>query len=149
MTAFLYLVFAAISTKLAALTGHASLPTDGSAGWLPTCPTLERLAEILEQYEDFVTYPRLMDRTSSSTARYQGDIRRRRRQLEFTGPILRSTACRAICADTPYLAHFDLDFEVPVGISDNHDRYAAMCEMDESSTRSGSWLPFRQADQRG
>jgi NADH-quinone oxidoreductase subunit D len=144
MTAFLYLVTIRdyIYEHLADATGArvtysygriGGLANDLPAGWL------ERLAEILVQYEDFVGRVHgLMDRN-----RIYIDRMRNVGVLTavdavnwgYTGPILRSTGVpRDLRKDTPYLAYAELDFEVPVGIKgDNYDRYfVRMREMDES-----------------
>jgi NADH-quinone oxidoreductase subunit D len=144
MTAFLYLVMIRdyIYEHLADVTGArvtysygriGGVARDLPAGWLG------RLAQILDQYEDFVgRIHGLVDRNrifidrmrdvgalSTAEAIHWG----------FTGPILRSTgAPRDLRKDTPYLAYAELDFDVPVGIKgDNYDRYyVRMREMDES-----------------
>ena len=144
MTPFLYLVMMRdyIYEHLAALTGArvtytygriGGLACDLPAGWL------ERLAWILDEYEDFTgRIHGLMDRNRIfidrtrnvgviSTADALG--------WGFTGPILRSTGvARDLRKDAPYLAYSELDFDVPVGINgDNYDRYfVRMREMDES-----------------
>lgn len=144
MTAFLYLMTIRdwIYEHLADLTGArvtysygriGGLAHDLPEGWL------ERLEEILDEYEEYVgRIHGLMDRNrifiertrdvgvmSTEDAIHWG----------FTGPILRSTgAARDLRRDTPYLAYPELDFEIPVGINgDNYDRYyVRMREMDES-----------------
>lgn len=144
MTAFLYLVTIRdyIYEHLADLTGArvtysygriGGLARDLPEGWL------ERLEQILGQFDDFV-------------GRVHGLVDRNRIFIErmrdvgvistadainwgYTGPILRSTgAPRDLRKDTPYLAYAELDFDVPVGIKgDNYDRYyVRMREMDES-----------------
>ena len=144
MTAFLYLVMIRdyIYEHLAALTGArvtytysriGGLALDLPAGWL------ERLDEILDQYEDFVgRIHGLMDRNRIfiDRTRNVGVISAADAiNWGFTGPILRSTGVpRDLRKDAPYLAYAELDFEVPVGINgDNYDRYyVRMREMDES-----------------
>ncbi|MBS0003447.1 MAG: NADH dehydrogenase (quinone) subunit D, partial [Thioalkalivibrio sp.] len=144
MTAFLYLMTIRdwIYEHIADLTGArvtysygriGGLAHDLPEGWL------ERLEEILDEYEEYAgRIHGLMDRNrifidrtrdvgviSSEQAVHWG----------FTGPILRSTgAARDLRRDTPYLAYSELDFDVPVGINgDNYDRYyVRMREMDES-----------------
>lgn len=144
MTAFLYLVTIRdyIYEHLANLTGArvtysygriGGLARDLPEGWL------ERLEQILGQFDDFV-------------GRVHGLVDRNRIFIErmrdvgvistadainwgYTGPILRSTgAPRDLRKDTPYLAYAELDFDIPVGIKgDNYDRYyVRMREMDES-----------------
>jgi NADH-quinone oxidoreductase subunit D len=144
MTAFLYMVMIRdyIYEHLAALTGArvtytygriGGLASDLPAGWL------ERLDEILDQYEVFVARIHglmdrnriFIDRTRNVGAISTADAV----SWGFTGPILRSTGlARDLRKDAPYLAYAELDFEVPVGINgDNYDRYyVRMCEMDES-----------------
>ena len=142
MTAFLYLVTIRdyIYEHLADLTGArltysygriGGLANDLPEGWL------ERLAEILEQYEEFVGRVHgLMDRNRIFIDRDVGVISTADAvNWGYTGPILRSTGVpRDLRKDTPYLAYAELDFEVPVGIKgDNYDRYfVRMREMDES-----------------
>jgi NADH-quinone oxidoreductase subunit D len=144
MTAFLYLVMIRdyIYEHLADVTGArvtytygriGGLACDLPAGWL------ERLDQILEQYEEFVgRIHGLVDRNRIFIDRMRdvGVISTADAiNWGFTGPILRSTgAPRDLRKDTPYLAYAELDFEVPVGIKgDNYDRYyVRMREMDES-----------------
>ena len=144
MTAFLYLVMIRdyIYEHLADVTGArvtytygriGGLARDLPAGWL------ERLDQILEQYEEFVgRIHGLVDRNRIFIDRMRdvGVISTADAiNWGFTGPILRSTgAPRDLRKDTPYLAYAELDFEVPVGIKgDNYDRYyVRMREMDES-----------------
>jgi len=144
MTAFLYLVMIRdyVYEHLADLTGArltytygriGGLARDLPAGWL------KRLAEILDQYEDFVgRIHGLMDRNRIFIDRTRdvGVISAVDAiNWGFTGPILRSTgAPRDLRKDMPYLAYAELDFDVPVGIKgDNYDRYyVRMREMDES-----------------
>ncbi len=144
MTAFLYLVTIRdyIYEHLADLTGArltysygriGGLANDLPEGWL------ERLAEILEQYEEFAGRVHgLMDRNRIFIDRMRdvGVISTADAiNYGYTGPILRSTGVpRDLRKDTPYLAYAELDFEVPVGIKgDNYDRYfVRMREMDES-----------------
>jgi NADH-quinone oxidoreductase subunit D len=144
MTAFLYLMTIRdwIYEHLADLTGARVTYSYGRIGGLAhDLPDgwLERLDEILDEYEEYIgRIHGLMDRNrifidrtrdvgviSTAEAIHWG----------FTGPILRSTgAARDLRRDTPYLAYSELDFEVPVGINgDNYDRYyVRMREMDES-----------------
>lgn len=144
MTAFLYLVMIRdyMYEHLAALTGArvtysysriGGLAEDLPPGWL------NRLVEILDQYEDFVGRVHgLVDRNRIFIDRMRNvGVINTADALNwgFTGPILRSTGvARDLRKDTPYLAYADLDFEVPVGINgDNYDRYyVRMREMDES-----------------
>ncbi len=144
MTAFLYLMTIRdwIYEHLADLTGARVTHSYGRIGGLAhDLPEgwLDRLAQILDEYEEYVgRIHGLMDRNrifidrtrdvgviSTEDAIHWG----------FTGPMLRSTgAPRDLRRDTPYLAYSELDFEVPVGINgDNYDRYyVRMREMDES-----------------
>jgi NADH-quinone oxidoreductase subunit D len=144
MTAFLYLVMIRdyMYEHIAALTGarvtHSygrigGLAHDLPAGWL------ERLEEILVQYDDFVGRVHglvdrnriFIDRMRDVGVLTQSDAL----SYGYTGPMLRSTGlARDLRKDTPYLAYAELDFEVPVGIKgDNYDRYyVRMREMDES-----------------
>ena len=144
MTAFLYLMTIRdwIYEHLADLTGARVTHSYGRIGGLAhDLPEgwLDRLAQILDEYEEYVgRIHGLMDRNrifidrtrdvgviSTEDAIHWG----------FTGPMLRSTgAARDLRRDTPYLAYSELDFEVPVGINgDNYDRYyVRMREMDES-----------------
>ena len=144
MTAFLYLVMIRdyMYEHLAALTGArvtysysriGGLAEDLPPGWL------DRLAEILDQYEDFVGRVHgLVDRNRIFIDRLRdvGVISTADAlNWGFTGPILRSTGVpRDLRKDAPYLAYAELDFQVPVGIKgDNYDRYfVRMREMDES-----------------
>ena len=144
MTAFLYLVMIRdyMYEHLAALTGArvtysygriGGLADDLPAGWLT------RLAEILDQYADFVGRVHgLVDRNRIFIDRMRNvGVISTADALNwgFTGPILRSTGVpRDLRKDTPYLAYAELDFQVPVGINgDNYDRYfVRMREMDES-----------------
>ena len=144
MTAFLYLVMVRdfMYEHLAALTGarvtHSygrigGLARDLPQGWL------ERLAEILLQYEEFVARVHtLVDRNRIFIDRLRGvGTLSTADALHWgcTGPVLRSTGVpRDLRKDTPYLAYTELDFDVPVGIQgDNYDRYfVRMREMDES-----------------
>ncbi|MFO8152384.1 NADH dehydrogenase (quinone) subunit D [Thioalkalivibrio sp.] len=144
MTAFLYLMTIRdwIYEHLADLTGArvtysygriGGLAHDLPEGWL------ERLGEILDQYEEYVgRIHGLMDRNRIFIDRTRdvGVISTDQAvHWGFTGPILRSTgAARDLRRDTPYLAYSELDFDVPVGINgDNYDRYyVRMREMDES-----------------
>lgn len=144
MTAFLYLVMIRdyMYEHLAALTGArvtysygriGGLADDLPAGWLT------RLAEILDQYADFVGRVHgLVDRNRIFIDRMRNvGVISTADALSwgFTGPILRSTGVpRDLRKDTPYLAYGELDFQVPVGINgDNYDRYfVRMREMDES-----------------
>jgi NADH-quinone oxidoreductase subunit D len=144
MTAFLYLVTIrdAIYEHLADLTGArvtysfgriGGLAADLPEGWL------QRLARILEDYDEFVGRVHgLVDRNRIFIDRMRdvGVLTTAEAvHWGFTGPILRSTgAPRDLRKDTPYLAYAELDFEVPVGIKgDNYDRYyVRMREMDES-----------------
>jgi NADH-quinone oxidoreductase subunit D len=144
MTAFLYMVMIRdyIYEHLAALTGARVTYTYGRIGGLASdLPDgwLERLDEILDQYEVFVARIHglmdrnriFIDRTRNIGAISSTDAV----NWGFTGPILRSTGLpRDLRKDAPYLAYAELDFEVPVGINgDNYDRYyVRMCEMDES-----------------
>jgi NADH-quinone oxidoreductase subunit D len=144
MTAFLYLVMIRdyIYEHLAALTGARVTYTYGRIGGLARdLPDgwLERLGEILDQYEDFVGRIHglvdrnriFIDRTRNVGVISTADAL----SYGYTGPLLRSTGVpRDLRKDTPYLAYAELDFEVPVGIKgDNYDRYyVRMCEMDES-----------------
>ena len=144
MTPFLYLVMMRdyIYEHLAALTGArvtytygriGGLACDLPAGWL------ERLAWILDEYEDFTGRIHglmdrnriFIDRTRNVGVISTADALR----WGFTGPILRSTGvARDLRKDAPYLAYSELDFDIPVGINgDNYDRYfVRMREMDES-----------------
>ena len=144
MTAFLYLVMIRdfMYEHLAALTGARVTYTYGRIGGLARdLPSgwLDRLEEILTQYEDFIARVHgLIDRNRIFIDRTRniGTISTAE-ALSFgcTGPILRSTGVpRDLRKDTPYLAYAELDFEVPVGINgDNYDRYfVRMREMDES-----------------
>jgi NADH-quinone oxidoreductase subunit D len=144
MTAFLYLVTLRdwIYEHLADLTGArvtysfgriGGLARDLPPGWL------DRLAWILDQYEDFVgRVHKLCDRNRIFIDRMRNvGVLTTAEAIHwgYTGPILRSTgAPRDLRKDTPYLAYAELDFEVPVGIKgDNYDRYyVRMREMDES-----------------
>ena len=144
MTAFLYLVMIRdyMYEHIAALTGarvtHSygrigGLARDLPPGWLA------RLAEILDQYEEFIGRVHgLVDRNRIFIDRMRDvGVLTTAQALDFgyTGPMLRSTgAARDLRKDTPYLAYAELDFEVPVGIKgDNYDRYyVRMREMDES-----------------
>lgn len=144
MTAFLYLVMIRdyMYEHVAALTGarvtHSygrigGLARDLPEGWL------ERMEEILVQYDDFVGRVHgLVDRNRIFIDRMRnvGVISTADAlSYGYTGPILRSTgAAIDLRKDTPYLAYAELDFEVPVGIKgDNYDRYyVRMREMDES-----------------
>jgi NADH-quinone oxidoreductase subunit D len=144
MTAFLYLMTIRdwIYEHLADLTGArvtysygriGGLAHDLPEGWL------ERLGEILDEYEEYIgRIHGLMDRNRIFIDRTRdvGVISTEQAiHWGFTGPILRSTgAPRDLRRDTPYLAYSELDFEVPVGINgDNYDRYyVRMREMDES-----------------
>jgi NADH-quinone oxidoreductase subunit D len=144
MTAFLYMVMIRdyVYEHIAAVTGarvtHSfgrigGLANDVPDGWL------ERLDEILVQYEDFVGRVHgLVDRNRIFIDRMRGvGILSTAQAIDygFTGPVLRSTgAPRDLRKDTPYLAYAELDFEVPVGLQgDNYDRYyVRMREMDES-----------------
>jgi NADH-quinone oxidoreductase subunit D len=144
MTAFLYLVMIRdyMYEHIAALTGarvtHSygrigGLARDLPPGWLT------RLAEILDQYEEFIGRVHgLVDRNRIFIDRMRDvGVLTTAQALDFgyTGPMLRSTgAARDLRKDTPYLAYAELDFEVPVGIKgDNYDRYyVRMREMDES-----------------
>ena len=144
MTPFLYLVMMRdyIYEHLAALTGArvtytygriGGLACDLPAGWL------ERLAWILDEYEDFTgRIHGLMDRNRIfiDRTRNVGVISTADALTwGFTGPILRSTGVpRDLRKDAPYLAYTELDFDIPVGINgDNYDRYfVRMREMDES-----------------
>ena len=144
MTAFLYLVMIRdyIYEHLAALTGARVTYTYGRIGGLARdLPDgwLERLGEILDQYEDFIGRIHglvdrnriFIDRTRDVGVLTVADAL----SYGYTGPMLRSTGVpRDLRKDTPYLAYAELDFEVPVGIKgDNYDRYyVRMCEMDES-----------------
>jgi NADH-quinone oxidoreductase subunit D len=144
MTAFLYLVMIRdyMYEHLAALTGARVTYTYGRIGGLARdLPDgwLTRLAEILEQYEDFVARVHgLVDRNRIFIDRMRdvGTISTADAvSYGYTGPILRATgAPRDLRKDTPYLAYAELDFDVPVGIKgDNYDRYyVRMREMDES-----------------
>lgn len=144
MTAFLYLVTIRdhMYEHLAALTGArvtysygriGGLAGDLPAGWI------ERLHEILGQYEEFVgRVHALVDRNRIFIDRMRGvGTLSQADALSYgcTGPMLRSTGlARDLRKDTPYLAYAELDFDVPVGIQgDNYDRYyVRMREMDES-----------------
>ena len=144
MTAFLYLVMLRdwIYEHLADLTGARVTYTYGRIGGLARdLPDgwLTRLAEILDQYEVFVTRVHgLMDRNRIFIDRTRDvGVMTPAEAIAwgYTGPILRSTGvARDLRKDTPYLAYAELDFEVPVGIKgDNYDRYyVRMREMDES-----------------
>ena len=144
MTAFLYLVMIRdyMYEHLADLTGARVTYTYGRIGGLARdLPDgwLARLAEILDQYEEFVARVHgLMDRNRIFIDRMRdvGVISTADAiNWGYTGPILRSTGVpRDLRKDTPYLAYAELDFEVPVGIKgDNYDRYyVRMREMDES-----------------
>ncbi|HTR56752.1 MAG TPA: NADH dehydrogenase (quinone) subunit D [Casimicrobiaceae bacterium] len=144
MTAFLYLVMVRdyMYEHLAALTGARVTYTYGRIGGLASdLPHgwLKRLAEILDQYEDFVGRVHgLVDRNRIFIDRMRdvGVITTAEAiNWGYTGPILRSTgAPRDLRKDAPYLAYAKLDFDVPVGIKgDNYDRYyVRMREMDES-----------------
>jgi len=144
MTAFLYLVMVRdyMYEHLAALTGARVTYTYGRIGGLARdLPEgwLERLAEILVQYEDFVARVHgLVDRNRIFIDRMRdvGTISTADAiDYGYTGPILRATGlARDLRKDTPYLAYAELDFDVPVGIKgDNYDRYyVRMREMDES-----------------
>jgi len=144
MTAFLYLVMVRdfMYEHLAALTGarvtHSYGRIGGVARDLPQ-GWLERLAEILLQYEEFVARVHtLVDRNRIFIDRLRGvGTLSTADALHWgcTGPVLRSTGVpRDLRKDTPYLAYAELDFDVPVGIQgDNYDRYfVRMREMDES-----------------
>ena len=144
MTAFLYLVTIRdyMYEHLAQLTGARVTYTYGRIGGLANdLPDgwLDRLVEILEQYDDFVGRVHgLMDRNRIFIDRTR-DVGvlsiEEAVNWGFTGPILRSTgAPRDLRKDTPYLAYGELDLDVPVGIKgDNYDRYfVRMREMDES-----------------
>jgi NADH-quinone oxidoreductase subunit D len=144
MTAFLYMVMIRdyMYEHIAALTGarvtHSygrigGLARDLPPGWL------ERLEEILVQYDDFVGRVHglvdrnriFIDRMRDVGVLSQADAL----SYGYTGPMLRSTGLALdLRKDTPYLAYAELDFEVPVGIKgDNYDRYyVRMREMDES-----------------
>ena len=144
MTAFLYLVMIRdyMYEHLAALTGArvtysygriGGLAHDLPEGWL------DRLEQILTQYEEFVARVHaLVDRNRIFIDRLRnvGVISTADAlNYGFTGPLLRSTGVpRDLRKDMPYLAYQELDFEVPVGINgDNYDRYyVRMREMDES-----------------
>ena len=144
MTAFLYLVMVRdfMYEHLAALTGArvtysygriGGLAHDLPEGWL------DRLEEIMVQYEDFIARVHgLVDRNRIFIDRLRnvGVISTADAlNLGCTGVILRSTGVpRDLRKDTPYLAYAELDFDVPVGIKgDNYDRYfVRMREMDES-----------------
>jgi NADH-quinone oxidoreductase subunit D len=144
MTPFLYLVMIRdyMYEHLAALTGARVTYTYGRIGGLARdLPEgwLTRLAEILDQYQDFIGRVHglmdrnriFIDRTRNVGALKTADAI----DFGYTGPILRSTgAPRDLRKDTPYLAYAELDFDVPVGINgDNYDRYfVRMREMDES-----------------
>ena len=144
MTPFLYLVMMRdyIYEHLAALTGARVTYTYGRIGGLAhdlPAGWLERLAWILDQYEDFTgRIHGLMDRNRIfiDRTRNVGVISTADALTwGFTGPILRSTGVpRDLRKDAPYLAYTELDFDVPVGINgDNYDRYfVRMREMDES-----------------
>jgi len=144
MTAFLYLVTIRdyIYEHLADLTGARVTYSFGRIGGLANDVTpawLERLREILVQYEDFVGRVHgLVDRNRIFIDRMRdvGVLTPAEAvNWGYTGPILRSTGVpRDLRKDTPYLAYAELDFEVPVGIKgDNYDRYyVRMREMDES-----------------
>ena len=144
MTPFLYLVMIRdyIYEHLAALTGARVTYTYGRIGGLARdLPEgwLTRLAEILDQYHDFIGRVHgLMDRNRIFIDRTRNVGRLTTADAihwGFTGPILRSTgAPRDLRRDAPYLAYAELDFDVPVGINgDNYDRYyVRMREMDES-----------------
>ena len=145
MTAFLYLVTIRdyIYEHLADITGARVTYTFGRIGGVTRdVPEgwLERLEEILGQYEDFTgRVHKLMDRNRIFIDRTRdvGAISTAEAlDWGFTGPILRSTgAKRDLRKDTPYLAYGELEFDVPVGIKgDNYDRYyVRMREMDESA----------------
>ncbi len=144
MTPFLYLVMMRdyIYEHLAALTGARVTYTYGRIGGLAhdlPAGWLERLAWILDEYEDFTgRIHGLMDRNRIfiDRTRNVGVISTADALTwGFTGPILRSTGVpRDLRKDAPYLAYTELDFDVPVGINgDNYDRYfVRMREMDES-----------------
>ena len=144
MTAFLYLVTLRdfIYEHTAALTGARVTHTYGRIGGLARdLPDgwLERLEEILEEYEVYVgRIHGLMDRNRIFIDRTRDvGVLSPEEAIHwgFTGPVLRSTGlARDLRKDTPYLAYGELDFEVPVGIKgDNYDRYyVRMREMDES-----------------
>jgi NADH-quinone oxidoreductase subunit D len=144
MTPFLYLVMIRdyMYEHIAALTGArvtytygriGGLARDLPAGWL------KRLAEILDQYHDFIGRVHgLMDRNRIFIDRMRDvGVLSTADAIDYgiTGPLLRSTgAAIDLRKDTPYLAYAELDFDVPVGIKgDNYDRYyVRMREMDES-----------------
>jgi NADH-quinone oxidoreductase subunit D len=144
MTAFLYLMTIRdwIYEHLADLTGARVTHSYGRIGGLAhDLPEgwLDRLAQILDEYEEYVgRIHGLMDRNRIFIDRTRdvGVITTEDAiHWGFTGPMLRSTgAARDLRRDTPYLAYSELDFEVPVGINgDNYDRYyVRMREMDES-----------------
>jgi NADH-quinone oxidoreductase subunit D len=144
MTAFLYLMTIRdwIYEHLADLTGARVTHSYGRIGGLAhDLPEgwLDRLAQILDEYEEYVgRIHGLMDRNRIFIDRTRdvGVISTKDAiHWGFTGPMLRSTgAARDLRRDTPYLAYSELDFEVPVGINgDNYDRYyVRMREMDES-----------------
>ncbi|HET6263615.1 MAG TPA: NADH-quinone oxidoreductase subunit D, partial [Usitatibacter sp.] len=144
MTPFLYLVMVRdyMYEHLAWLTGARVTYTYGRIGGLARdLPEgwLARLAEILDQYHDFVGRVHgLMDRNRIFVDRMRGvGVISTADAIDygFTGPLLRSTgAPRDLRKDAPYLAYAELDFDVPVGINgDNYDRYyVRMREMDES-----------------
>jgi NADH-quinone oxidoreductase subunit D len=157
MTAFLYLVMIRdyMYEHLAALTGARVTYTYGRIGGLARdLPDgwLERLAEILTQYEDFVARVHaLVDRNRIFIDRMRdvGVISTADAlSYGYTGVILRSTGVpRDLRKDTPYLAYAELDFDVPVGIKgDNYDRYfVRMREMDESVYMMRQLIPKLQA----
>ena len=138
MTAFLYLVRSATTCTSTSRSSPArasrysygrigGLARDLPAGWLA------RLAEILDQYEEFIGRVHgLVDRNRIFIDRMRDvGVLTTAQALDwgFTGPILRSTgAAHDLRKDTPYLAYAELDFEVPVGIKgDNYDRYSCAC----------------------
>jgi NADH-quinone oxidoreductase subunit D len=144
MTAFLYLVMIRdyMYEHIAALTGARVTHSYGRIGGLARdLPPrwLERLEEILVQYEDFIGRVHgLVDRNRIFIDRMRDvGVLTKEDALSYgyTGPMLRSTGLALdLRKDTPYLAYAELDFEVPVGIKgDNYDRYyVRMREMDES-----------------
>jgi NADH-quinone oxidoreductase subunit D len=144
MTAFLYLITIRdfMYEHLANLTGarvtHTYSRIGGLARDLPS-GWLERLEEILVQYDDFVGRVHgLVDRNRIFIDRMRNIGRLSASDAisyGCTGPILRSTGLpRDLRKDASYLAYAELDFDVPVGINgDNYDRYyVRMREMDES-----------------